>query len=488
MGRHLILSSCFVSNIVDQLECYLSKLPVLERPTWSLRKELLADASSSRLNEAELAQPLCTAIQIILVDLLRAAKVKLVAVVGHSSGEIAAAYAAGSLSRRDALCISYFRGFHAGLSKGHNGERGAMLAVATTADDARELCEFPELQGRISVAAVNSANDITLSGDEDAIFTAKSTFEDEGKFVRVLDVDKAYHSHHMNACSASYLTSLIACNINVQRRRDGETAWFSSVYGSIVPNECQELRDIYWQKNMVQPVLFSRAIALASSVGASYSISIEVSPHPALKRPALQSMAAPVTNQMQYFGMLKRGRSSLEIVSELFGAIWSNLGENAIDLKSLFQISLCKPRLLKDLPVYPWIHDRIYCHEPQRSRAFRKCSPQMHELLGAMLPDGTTQELRWRNVLSIEELPWIQGHKLQGTTVFPAAGYVVMALEASKFITDPPPIQTVEVRDLYIDRPITFDDRASSVEIMFTLTNISTDLNILGYISADFKC
>lgn len=488
MGRDIILSSSFVSNIIDQLERYLGELPALERPTWSLRGELLADASSSRLNEAGLAQPLCTAIQIILVDLLHAAEVKLTAVVGHSSGEIAAAYAAGYLSRRDALYISYFRGFHAGLSRGLNGERGAMLAVATTVDDARDLCDFPELQGRISIAAVNSANNITLSGDEDAIMMAKSAFEDEGRFVRVLDVDKAYHSHHMNACSESYLASLMTCNINVQRRQGGQPVWFSSVYGSIVPDECQELGNIYWQKNMVQPVLFSEAISIASHTGLSYSMSIEVGPHPALKKPSLQSMAASSTDQIPYFGILRRQKNNVETVSEIFGAIWSNLGEKAINLRSLFQLGVNKPNILKDLPAYPWIHDRTYWHESQTSRAFRTRLWPAHELLGTMLPDGTMQELRWRNVLYLQELPWLQGHKLQGTTVLPAASYVVMALEASKFITDTLSVQTVEVKDLCIDRPITFDGQASGVEIMFTLTNISTELKTSNSISACFKC
>ncbi|XDG06192.1 hypothetical protein ABKA04_005807 [Annulohypoxylon sp. FPYF3050] len=454
----------------------------------TIKGELLADASFSRLNEAGIAQPLCTAIQIILVDLLHAAGVKLTAVVGHSSGEIAAAYAAGYLSRRDALYISYFRGFHAGLSRGLNGERGAMLAVATTADDARDLCDFPELQGRISIAAVNSANNITLSGDEDAIMMAKSAFEDEGRFVRVLDVDKAYHSHHMNACSESYLVSLMACNINVQRRQGGQPVWFSSVYGSIVPDECQELRNIYWQKNMVQPVLFSEAISIASHTGLSYSMSIEVGPHPALKKPSLQSLAATSTDQIPYLGILRRQKNNVETVSEIFGAIWSNLGEKAINLRSLFQLGVNKPNILKDLPAYPWIHDRTYWHESQTSRAFRTRLWPAHELLGTMLPDGTMQELRWRNVLYLQELPWLQGHKLQGTTVLPAASYVVMALEASKFITDTPPVQTVEVKDLCIDRPITFDGQASGVEIMFTLTNISMELKTSNSISACFKC
>lgn len=86
MGRHLILSSPQVRTIIAALDRSLAELPFDDRPPWSIEAELLADDSSSRLSDAALSQPLCTAVHIVLVDLLHIAGIQLQAVVGHSSG------------------------------------------------------------------------------------------------------------------------------------------------------------------------------------------------------------------------------------------------------------------------------------------------------------------------------------------------------------------------------------------------------------------
>ncbi|GAP85182.1 putative acyl transferase acyl hydrolase lysophospholipase [Rosellinia necatrix] len=488
MAQTLIKSSPLASNIVDELDKYLQELQVDDRPDWSLREELLRDASSSRINESQLAQPLCTAVQIVLVDLLHAAKVKLTAVVGHSSGEIAAAYATGYLPRRDALYVAYFRGVHTSASRGPKGEPGAMMVVETTAADAYELCDFPGLRGRVSVAAVNSTTNVTLSGDQDAILIMQSAFQDEGKYTRILKVDKAYHSHHMIPCATRYLAALSACDIHVQECESRELCWFSSVHGSLADSERGIFKDTYWERNMVQPVLFREAVANAVNADRTYSIVVEIGPHPALKRPVLQTFDDYGSEKPPYIVMLRRGQNSMETISKAFGAIWSELGDEGIDIESLLRDNGCKPSLLKGLPPYSWDHDRIYWHESQTSRAFRQRPQTTHELLGAILPDGTTQQRRWRNVLSLEELPWLQGHKLQGLVVFPAAGYIVMALESCMFIANGSTVQIVELKDVRIERPIIFDDQTVAVEIMFTLTDISHDLKKTGFVSAKFDC
>lgn len=128
MGRELIIGSTIVQSIVRRLELRLARLPKADRPPWSLEVELLAGADSLRVGEAALSQPLCTAIQIVLVDLLRGAEVEIDTVVGHSSGGTGAAYAAGFISAEDAIYISYYRGFHSELACGPNGEHGLMMA------------------------------------------------------------------------------------------------------------------------------------------------------------------------------------------------------------------------------------------------------------------------------------------------------------------------------------------------------------------------
>jgi hybrid polyketide synthase/nonribosomal peptide synthetase ACE1 len=141
MVRELVLKSSYVRNLVEDLDTMLQILPESDRPTWSFVDELLADASTSRVGEALIAQPLFTIVQIVLVDLLQATGLKFKAVVGHSSGEFAAAYAAGFLTRSDAVKIAYYRGLCTKFAG--QGRQGAMMAVGTSMDDAIELCNLP---------------------------------------------------------------------------------------------------------------------------------------------------------------------------------------------------------------------------------------------------------------------------------------------------------------------------------------------------------
>lgn len=86
MGARLLESSDFVRRTIGHLDDSLASLPELEKPQWTIHNQLLATGASSRVTEAAISQPLCTALQIILVDLLEAAGIRLHAAVGHSSG------------------------------------------------------------------------------------------------------------------------------------------------------------------------------------------------------------------------------------------------------------------------------------------------------------------------------------------------------------------------------------------------------------------
>ncbi|KAI3556184.1 polyketide synthase-4 [Colletotrichum abscissum] len=142
-------------------------------PTWSLIEELCKDADISRLGKAELAQPLCTALQIAQIDILTASGICLDAIVGHSSGEIAATYAAGLISRKAAMQIAYYRGFYAHLARAGTKDGGGMLAVVLSLAAASELCRQPAFAGRLVVAASNAPQSCTLSGDRDAVARTK---------------------------------------------------------------------------------------------------------------------------------------------------------------------------------------------------------------------------------------------------------------------------------------------------------------------------
>lgn len=284
MGARLIESSPFAASRIAELDDALQTITYAEdRPSWTIHEELLASKESSRLAEGALSQPLCSAVQILLVDILRAAGITFTAVVGHSSGEIGAAYAAGILSAKDAVRIAYFRGMHAKLaaSPSPNAPRGAMIAVAESPDAARVICAN-DFQGHLQLAAINSSFSVTLSGDEDAIDAAESLLKAKGMFARNLKVDTAYHSAHMASCADLYYDSLQKCNIQpLPQSAEAAPIWYSSVYNGGVIYQSR-VTNQYWVDNMCQTVLFADALVEAVKNNGPFDIAIEVGPHPAL--------------------------------------------------------------------------------------------------------------------------------------------------------------------------------------------------------------
>jgi hybrid polyketide synthase/nonribosomal peptide synthetase ACE1 len=465
MGAELLGNTHVATAILEHLDDCLAELP--DGPSWSIKGEILAEGRSSRINKAEISQPVCTAVQILLVDVLVSAGIKFEAVVGHSSGEIGAAYAAGYLSAKDAIRIAYYRGMHLNQAGGPNGEKGAMMAVGTSFQDAQELCEMPELKGRINIAASNSFSSVTISGDADAVHEAQGVLEDERKFARLLKTDKAYHSHHMLPCSQAYMKSLVDCKVKVLRPRSGIT-WISSVYNENAANCRDILKDEYWVSNMVRPVMFSQAIETSIAESGPFDIGIECGPHPALKGPVLQVIQEVLGEPLPYTGLLSRGRNDNQALAEGLGYLWQALGDRAVDYgavdKFLAGPDAAAPKMLVNLPSYAWDHDRVYTHECRQYGAYRTRPDASHELLGVRVLDGTKEQLRWRNMVRPREVPWISGHQIQGQMVFPAAGHLCSALSALQFAADGLEMKLVEIEDFEIGQAMVFNDDNSSVE------------------------
>ena len=475
MGAELIENYEVARGILTNLDTRLSRLPEPDRPSWSLIEELLKDSQSSRVNEARYSHPLCAAVQILLVNILHAAEIEFSAIVGHSSGEIGAAYAAGRLTAEDAICIAYYRGLHSGHMETTRTQPGGMLAVETTHDDVLDLCSLPEFEGKVVIAAYNSASNFTLAGDLDAIERIKIIFDDENKMARILRVDKAYHSHHMTAPATAYLNSLN--KLDTQIKPSGTCRWFSSVYEDDAAIEAGvDLKGDYWTQNMVKPVLFMQAVQRAHKYMGPFDLALEVGPHPALKSVLLQNLGdvSPEKNTASYTSLLRRKSGDIESIADGLGYIWSNLGREGVNLRAydLFLSNRNSPQLVMGLPSYCWDHDKNYWHESRFSKAIRARGKRVHELLGHTTPDSSKEETRWRNILRIKEIPWLVGHQLQNQVVFPAAGYAVLALEACMELFGNSKPGMVEILNLSIDQALTFDEDAS-VEAIFSLSDIS---------------
>ncbi|KAI4086542.1 MAG: hypothetical protein LQ344_007466 [Seirophora lacunosa] len=485
MGRELVLSSHLAESIIDDLEQSLTRLP--DGPEWSLKAQLLAPKEESRVSEAVISQPLCTAVQVMIVELLRQAGIRFSAVVGHSSGEIACAYVSGFLSAGDAIRVAFYRGKHVGLTG-----RGSMIATGTDMQDAIDLCSLPKLKGRAQLAASNSSASVTVSGDCDAIDLVDIVLQDEAKFARKLKVDTAYHSfHHMSVCSEPYMQSLERCGIQIQEPAADACHWYSSVLDGnerVTTSMASTLKSSYWRDNMLQPVLFSQALNAAVTDHGAPGLVIEVGPHPALKGPASLTIEETVGSSVPYVGTLTRGHNDALAMVTALGSIWTNLGPSDINMRD-FQRAFVKEatfEISKILPTYAWDHDKVVWNETRVSRANRFRSSVQHELLGVRSIDDIGGEMRWRNYIKPKEMPWLSGHRIQGQLVFPAAGFAVMALEAARNLAPFETIRIMELQQFSIHKALSFNDENVGIEIMFVLSNV--DKTRANSVTADFEC
>ncbi|KAH9832144.1 Polyketide synthase pksF [Teratosphaeria destructans] len=481
MGAGIIRQSSMAKDLFQRLESYLWDLPEQDRPSWSLEAELLAETETSRLTESAIAQPLNTAVQILLVDLLSAAGVSFDAVVGHSSGEIAAAYAAGFLSARAAMYVAYYRGLSCQFARSPNGEiDGAMMAVGTTRADALDLCNDDIFVGRLYLAAVNSPTSVTISGDADAIQELGDFMKDEKKFYRRLQVDRAYHSPHMKPCAAFYANGMKRAGVMVKDPSPSQAScrWYSSVYDGKLVDPSFNLADEYWLQNLISPVMFESALSAAiTSKRTTLDAALELGPHPALQGPATQTISEALKKPLPYYGTLDRKTEAVTAFSTALGFLWSHVGKSGINLQQFEQratgLEESSWQLVKNLPHYQWNHEKLYWAESRRSRHLRTRTQSVHPLLGHITPESGPQNLRWRHILKPREMSWLSGHAVQSQIVFPAAGYVSSAIEASRALTSGDAnIQMLELSDFVIHQALPFQDEDDGVEILVELTQI----------------
>nr|ALQ32754.1 putative polyketide synthase [Fusarium avenaceum] len=409
--------------------------------TWSLVEEL-ARSKGSRINEAEISQPACTAVQIALIELLRSWGVSPGVVVGHSSGEIAAAYAAGLLSFKTALAIAFFRGratvdLLAQQAK-TGGGRGGMLAVGTDVSTANELLHHTANLGRVVIAAINSLNSVTLSGDLAALDAIERIANAQGIFNRRLRVDVAYHSHHMELVADSYLAAIEPYfkkdNTITRLNDDGKigSQFFSSVTGELERAEyvCSAQ---YWVKNLINPVRFSEAITVATQSNAK--VLVEIGPHAALKGPInqiLQSLDEEQKTSIKYFPSLVRGIDDAKSMLQLAGRLFT-IGMS-LNLSSVNGTRPKTNHVLADLPSYEWDKKARFIHRSPVSVGKFHSGHTFTPLLGWKMASQGKEHV-FRQVFTLDQLPWIRDHKVVGEILFPFTGFMSLAVDAFRSIT-----------------------------------------------------
>ena len=244
---------------------------------WSLVAELLAPEAQSRLDETEIAQPTLFALQIALVDLWRSWGIQPSSVVGHSLGEVAAAYVAGALTLAQAIQVVYHRGRLMQQSTG----QGSMAAVELPAAEAEKLV-LP-LGGWLTVAAINSPTSVVLSGNSTALENLLETLSGLNIFTQLLPVNYAFHSPQMEP----FQTELTQVLQGLQPQ-PVSLPLFSTVTGQAIAGEALDAQ--HWGRTIREPVQFAPAIA--QLIADQHTIFLEIGPHPVLAGYIAKSLQA----------------------------------------------------------------------------------------------------------------------------------------------------------------------------------------------------
>ena len=481
MGRELLAYEIYEASLRDA-DSYLKSIGA----PWSVLEELNMSKENSRIGKPEFSQPLCTVLQVALVELFRHWNILPAMVAGHSSGEIGAAYAMGALSAKDSWKIAFHRGRLAGnLQVIAPHLEGGMMAVGLSEVDIKPYFQRLELSDNdaLAVACVNSPSNVTVSGDTLRLTQLETLLQADSVFVRRLAVENAYHSEHMSYLADEYLKSIEDIKPISRNESASDVTMISSVTGKNIRSE--ELGPAYWVSNMVSPVQFSRAIeaAFAKPKGErrkkvnAVDVVVEIGPHAALQGPINQIlMQIKKSEATTYLTAIRRGETAERTTLQLAGTLWSRGTDVRLDLTNSLKSTPRRFVPLTDVPKYPWNHETRYWHEAAPSKSHRFRHAPRTDLLGYPVREFSTLAPQWKNIIYLSELPWISDHRVRGNDVFPAAGMVCAALEGTRQIADKSRIvDAFELRDISIKRALIIPPSDPGVDVFTRLSPQKTE-------------
>ncbi|KAI0877961.1 polyketide synthase-like protein [Hypoxylon argillaceum] len=429
MGKELLDKSPVFLTTIRELDQVIESLPTQYLPGWTLEGTLRESSDTAQIHQVTRSQPLCTAVQIGLVNILSSWGVAPSAVVGHSSGEIAAAYTSGLISASQAILAAYFRGY----AVAHEPAQGAMLACGLTIEEAELLIHKLGLSDEVCVACVNARTSVTLSGLREGINIIHSELQAQKKFCRLLETGgQAYHSTWMKAAGAKYEELLAPYFQNQPQKETSGVAMYStagwSKDGPVILDKSISMAR-YWRDNLERSVQFEAA--LSHLIQKQRFHLLEIGPHSALKGPINQiRLAAQLDDQeTPYSPTLIRSQGAYLCMQRLAGRLF--VSGHDLRWQAINSVKEHNRSLFQDLPTYPWDYSAgLRWFEPRASIELRNRPYTRHELLGSQQVAGNGIDCSWRNVLRADEVPWIRDHKIESQVIFPAAGYLAIAIEA----------------------------------------------------------
>ncbi|MFD8996418.1 type I polyketide synthase [Streptomyces abikoensis] len=374
-----------------------------------LRRLLFEDQAPEALDDTRLAQPALFAVEYALATLLRSWGIVPDAVVGHSIGEIVAACVAGMLPLEDAARFSALRG----RLMGELPRDGLMLAVA--ADQETVLGWLSGREDDVSVAAVNGPRAVVVSGGAEAVDEVARLAGAQGVRTTRLRTSHAFHSPLMDPVlpelgKAATALRTAAPTIPVISNVTGE-----ALTGSEGPE--------YWSQQVRRPVRFHDAMRAVAALGCTAVV--EIGPHPALAAYVPEAFG---TTDVTVIPTLRRDGRDVRNLLAAAGSLFT--AGAAIDLPALYRGP--GHRRTSSAPQYPFRKDRYWVTPAPDAGRDEPRAPERNRRTPAPAEPRPASRPATRTVHRHEVrpgTPWVD-HRILGSTVFPATGYLELAVDA----------------------------------------------------------
>ncbi|XP_072032280.1 mycocerosic acid synthase-like polyketide synthase [Amphiura filiformis] len=420
---------------------------------WSLIDMLTSETDTEKIHETEIAQPCICAVQIALVELWRSRHVVPDVIVGHSVGEVAAAYCAGLLSLQHAIGLIYHRGRQLRKTSGS----GTMMAVLHPTQIVLELMQSNGYDQKLDVASINSPSQVVVSGDSKSINELMSEFKSTNIRCVQLKVRNAFHSRQQECLEKKFKTK-VSKLLRSKHRADIEVQktvpMISTVTGRYMTRE-EANSPQYWWKNIRQPVLFKTAVE--NLVKDGFQVFVEIGSHPALT-PAItdtisnlrtSSSVKPVT-----CGSIIRPRDISKPAEDRINLLLSHLRLHVsgikVNFKSYFEGNGTS---VISIPKYPWQREPCIAILPDAIERYNNPAKH-HPLLGEPQahysnPLSPSSMNSWKSRLTKSSVPWLKDHVIGGSIIFPAAAYIEMSLAVSRKQNE---VSSIALRNIHFQK------------------------------------
>ncbi|MFE9324529.1 SDR family NAD(P)-dependent oxidoreductase [Nocardia sp. NPDC052278] len=364
------------------------------------------DTGVAVLDRTEFTQPALFAFEVALYRLLESFGVTANVLIGHSIGEVAAAYLAGLWSLADACRLVAARGRLMGALP----EGGAMLAIAASETEVNDVvARYP---GRVSVAAVNAPTALVISGDEDAVGEIEARFAEHGAKTSRLRVSHAFHSHRMEPMLAEFET--VAKDLTYHRLR---LPVVSNVSGRLAGDEVTE--PAYWVRQVRAAVRFAPGIETLLASGVRRFL--EVGPDAVLAAMTRQTLPEDAESASVVAAAARRDHDEPQQFSTMLAH--AHTSGMRVDWTPLL-----RRRAIRRVPLPTYAFQRQRFWLPPRPEAIG--DTLAHPLFTGVVPVAGKDEFVFTGRFSLATHPWVADHMTYGTVVLPSAALVEFLLVA----------------------------------------------------------